>query len=280
MPTAEARELQTMPDQAGVRIGPEEIRGYLEGLSARGRSRGTVQIYAARLRALYDGLPPDKRIAPGTLAAWRQALLERGYSPGTVNTHLSAANGLLDYLGRRDLQLMGQLEADSAARQPELTRVEYLRLLQAARTLGRERTYLLVKVFALTGIRVRELPQVTVEAVRRGRLPVRAEGGARDTPLPACLGRELLDYCRRQGLAAGPVFVTRNRRTMSRTQVTAEVQALGRDARVEEAKCTPRCLRKLYQAAQADIERSVRLLAEQTYQRMLDAEQLSAGWEA
>ena len=203
MPTAEARELQTMPDQAGVRIGPEEIRGYLEGLSARGRSRGTVQIYAARLRALYDGLPPDKRIAPGTLAAWRQALLERGYSPGTVNTHLSAANGLLDYLGRRDLQLMGQLEADSAARQPELTRVEYLRLLQAARTLGRERTYLLVKVFALTGIRVRELPQVTVEAVRRGRLPVRAEGGARDTPLPACLGRELLDYCRRQGLAAG-----------------------------------------------------------------------------
>ena len=250
MPTAEARELQTMPDQAGVRIGPEEIRGYLEGLSARGRSRGTVQIYAARLRALYDGLPPDKRIAPGTLAAWRQALLERGYSPGTVNTHLSAANGLLDYLGRRDLQLMGQLEADSAASQPELTRVEYLRLLQAARTLGRERTYLLVKVFALTGIRVRELPQVTVEAVRR------------------------------QGLAAGPVFVTRNRRTMSRTQVTAEVQALGRDARVEEAKCTPRCLRKLYQAAQADIERSVRLLAEQTYQRMLDAEQLSAGWEA
>ena len=236
-----------------------------------------MQMYGAKLRAFYHYLPSDKRVGPGTLSAWRGALLEAGYSPGTVNTHLSAANGLLGCLGRRDLQLAGQLEPEPSI-QPELTRAEYLRLLQAARILEKERTYLLVKIFALAGIRVGELPQVTVERVRAGRLPVRTGGERRYVPLPACLQGELLDYARRQGLTAGPVFCTRNGKGMSRTQVTEEIQTLCHDARVEEEKGTPRCLRKLYLATQAEVERGVRLLAEQSYERMLDTEQLAAGW--
>ena len=239
------------PDWPGAELSMETIRAYLADLSGRGRRKGTVQMYSAKLRALYDYLPPDKQISRGTLAAWRAFLLEAGYSPSTVNTHLSAANGLMEYMGRRDLQLVGQLEADKGL-QPELSRVEYLRLLQAARILEKERTYLLVKIFALAGIRVGELPQVTVERVRAGRLPVRTGGERRYVPLPACLQGELLDYARRQGLTAGPVFCTRNGKGMSRTQVTEEIQTLCHDARVEEEKGTPRCLRKLYLATRAE----------------------------
>ena len=158
MRSTAVRAPRTAPDRSGAEITPEAIRAYLDTLSGRGRRRGTIQVYAARLEALYAGLPPDKRISPGTLAAWQETLLAQGYSPGTVNTHLSAANGLLDYLGRRDLQLVGQLEPEPAVR-PELTRAEYLRLLQAARSLEKERTYLLVKVFALLGLPVGELPR-------------------------------------------------------------------------------------------------------------------------
>lgn len=271
------RETHRTPDWPGAELSMETIWAYLADLSGRGRRKGTVQMYSAKLRALYDYLPPDKQISRGTLAAWRAFLLEAGYSPSTVNTHLSAANGLMEYMGRRDLQLVGQLEADKGL-QPELSRVEYLRLLQAARILEKERTYLLVKIFALAGIRVGELPQVTVERVRAGRLPVRTGGERRYVPLPACLQGELLDYARRQGLTAGPVFCTRNGKGMSRTQVTEEIQTLCHDARVEEEKGTPRCLRKLYLATQAEVERGVRLLAEQSYERMLDTEQLAAGW--
>ena len=66
----------------------------------------TVRFYAAKLKTFYDYLPPDKQIVLNTLETWRQALLAEGYAPATVNTNISAANGLLDYLGRRDLQLM------------------------------------------------------------------------------------------------------------------------------------------------------------------------------
>lgn len=271
------RDTEVAGRQAGAVIAPEEIRAYLDDLSHRGRSRGTVQMYSAKLRAFYGSLPPDKWVGPDTLADWRSALLEGGYSPSTVNTHLSAVNGLLEYIGRRDLQLVGQLDAAPAV-QPELTRAEYLRLLQAARTLEKERTYLLVKVFALLGIRLGELNQLTVERVKAGRLPLLDSGERQYIPFPASLRGELLDYIRRQGLRTGPVFVTRNGKAMSRTQVTAEIQSLCRDARVDEAKGNPRCLRKLCQATRAEIARSVRLLVEQSYERMLDTEQLTAGW--
>ena len=271
------RETHRTPNWPGAELSMETIRAYLADLSGRGRRKGTVQMYSAKLRALYDYLPPDKQISRGTLAAWRAFLLEAGYSPSTVNTHLSAANGLMEYMGRRDLQLVGQLEADKGL-QPELSRVEYLRLLQAARILEKERTYLLVKIFALAGIRVGELPQVTVERVRAGRLPVRTGGERRYVPLPACLQGELLDYARRQGLTAGPVFCTRNGKGMSRTQVTEEIQTLCHDARVEEEKGTPRCLRKLCVATQESIRANLELLAEQTYDRLLEKESLTAGW--
>ena len=232
-----------------------------------------MQMYGAKLRAFYHYLPSDKRVGPNTLSAWRGALLEAGYSPGTVNTHLSAANGLLGCLGRRDLQLAGQLEPEPSI-QPELTRAEYLRLLQAARTLEKERTYLLVKVFALLGIRLGELSRLTADQVRAGRLSVLDKGRRQYLSIPTCLRRELLDYVRWQGLRTGPVFVTRNGKAMSRTQVTSAIQSLCRDAQVEKAKCNPRCLRKLYLATRSEIERNVRILAEQAYEQILDAEQL------
>ena len=202
MQHAEAVRLPESGDPAGVQITPEKIKAYLETLSGRGRSRETVQMYGAKLRTFYSYLPQDKQVGPDTLAAWRSALLEAGYSPSTVNTHLSAANGLLEHLGRRDLQLVGRLASEPTV-QPELTRAEYLRLLQAARALEKERAYLLVKVFALLGIRVGELPQVTVEQVKAGRLLLRGSGVRQYVPIPASLRGELLDYVRRQGLRTG-----------------------------------------------------------------------------
>ena len=186
----------------GVTVSEESIRAYLEVLNHRGRREETVRFYAAKLKTFYDYLPPDKQIVLNTLEAWRQALLAEGYAPATVNTNISAANGLLDYLGRRDLQLTGQLETETAP-QSELTRTEYLRLLSAARALEKERTYLLVKAIALTGAHVGELPQITVEAVQSGRTPAVSGGEQRRVQLPRCLQAELLSYCRRQGLRAG-----------------------------------------------------------------------------
>lgn len=256
----------------------EEVCRYLDSLAARGRRRETIQVYRPKLEAFYHFLPEDKRVAADTLELWRAALLREGYSPGTANTHVSAANGLLAYLGRRDLQLIGQLDTEEEI-QPELSRTEYLRLLTTARNLGRERTYLMVKVFALTGIRVSELNRVTVRAVEEGRVLTACDGRAQYVLIPACLQKELAVYLRRVGITAGPVFVTRSGRPMRRTQVSGEIRTLCRDARVDGDKSNPRCLRRLYQVTQERIRDSVQILAEQAHERMLEEEQLTVGWE-
>lgn len=256
----------------------EEVCRYLDSLAVRGRRHETIQVYRPKLEAFYRFLPEDKRITADTLGLWRAALLREGYSPGTANTHVSAANGLLAYLGRRDLQLIGQLDTGEEI-QPELSRNEYLRLLATARNLGRERTYLMVKVFALTGIRVSELNRVTVRAVEEGRVLTACDGRQQYALIPSCLRKELTAYLQRAGITAGPIFVTRNGRPMRRTQVSGEIRTLCRDARVDGDKSNPRCLRRLYQVTQERIRDSVQMLAEQAHERLLEEEQLTVGWE-
>ena len=71
---------------------------------------------------------------------------------------------------------------------------------------------------------------------------------------------------------------SRNTVQMYGAKLRAFYHYLPSDKRVEEAKCNPWCLRKLYLATRSEIERNVRLPVEQAYEQILDAEQLAAGW--
>ena len=114
---------------------------------------------------------------------------------------LAAANGLMTYLGHRELQATAALPPPAEGERPELTRGEYLRLLSTARVLEKERLYLLVKVFGSTGLSVGELPRLTAEALDgRGPSPVRlaaAGGGAAGLCGPA--GASPQDRCSAAG---------------------------------------------------------------------------------
>ncbi len=256
-----------------VMLTPELIEEYLAALGRSGCAAETLKAYRLKLNQLYQYLPGDKLIQAGTLEEWREELMERGYSNSTINTCTSAANGLVLYCGHRELQIEKLLNWEYGV-QPELTRNEYLRLLSTARILGKEREYLLVKTFGSTGLLLQDLPRVTVEAITEGKIMLPNSL----LRFPECLREELLDYARRQGILSGPVFVTRNGALIYRSNVTKAIQSLCRDARVDEARATPRCLRKLYQATQDSIQSNIALLVEQAHDRMMEMEQLTIGW--
>ena len=262
---------------AGVPMTREQIEDYVAHRQGEDRTSESIQKYARDLDALYRFLPEEKRIYPETLSQWRGSLLGEGYAPRTVNSMVSVANSFLKWLGHRELQLTGQLNI--AYDQPELTRNEYLRLLSAARHLNKERTYLLVKVFTTVNITVLELPRLTVEAVRGDQVEFTANGVRYLAAIPSCLRDELLDYARRSCIASGPIFVTRTGKPLGRTAVTAYIQSLAQTARVAPEKCNPRCLHKLYQSTMDGIEAAVRVLAEQSHERLLKQEQLLVGWQ-
>lgn len=262
----------------GVPLSQAGIEEYLSACRAEGRTGGTLQVYRRGLQRLHADLPADKIIRQGTLEHWREELLCRGYAPNTVNGFLSVSNAYLDFVGHREYQLTEQLKPE-AELQPELTRAEYLRLLQTARALDRERVYLLVKLFATTGIPVQELSKVTAEAVREGRINELVGRTERTVRIPDCLQRELLRYAQRNGYISGPLFLTKEGTPMSRTYVSTLIRQLCADARIPDGKGNPRCLKRLYQSTYAAIESNVALLVEQAMDRQLEMEQMAVGWE-
>ncbi len=262
----------------GYQMSREDMARFLTELEARGRASETAERYRTALERLYQALPEDKRIREGTLAQWREELLESGYSPASVNVICAACDNFLDFVGHREVQLGDRLSSGDRP-QPELTRSEYLRLLQTAKNLGDERSYLLVKVFATTGIFVQELPEVTVENVKAERFPVTHQGVRRMVRVPGCLKEELLDYAKRQGVTEGPIFVGRTGHLLHRSRVAVLISQLSREAQVPEEKGNPRCLQKLYRNTLAAVEANMALLIEQAMDRQLEQEQLTAGWE-
>jgi len=251
---------------------------YLKACQCEGHVVGTLEGYRRGLRRLYDDLPEDKTIRRGTLERWRESLLERGYAPSTVNGFLSVGNAYLDFAGHREYQAAGQIKVGDEP-QPELTRAEYLRLLQTARALGKEKVYLLIKLFGCTSLTVQELPKVTVEAVKAGKVAVSVNRVKSLVRIPESLQKELLNYARRIGRLSGPLFLTKEGTPMSRTYVSAEIRRLCAEAQVPDGKGNPRCLKRLYQNTRSGIERNIALLVEQAMDRQLEQEQLAIGWE-
>lgn len=257
----------------GLAITPELVEAFLSGLLDRGRKKGTADSYRRYLMKLYAFLPEDKCIYPGGLKELRERLLAQGCAASTVNSYLSAVNSLLEFCGRQELQLNAAMHTPKNE-QPSLTREEYLRLLSTARMLGKERTYLLIKVFASTGLHLRDLPRLTVEAATEGYIRVRNA----TIRIPSSLRQELLSYTERKSIHTGPVFVTRRGRPMDRTTVTAALQAMCRNGQVPEEKTNPRCLRKLYLKTQEDIQANISQLVEQAHEQILENEQKRVGW--
>ena len=216
-------------------------------------------------------------IRRGTLEKSRQVLLAEGYAPRTVNIHISAANTYVSYMGHPELQLRDSLEAEKTMA-PELTRNEYIHLLQTAQLLQREKVYLLVKVFANADFPVQELPKITVEAAKAGQAIVGEGKGRKIVRLPRCLCQELVSYAERNGIKEGPLFLTKDRKPMDRTSVTSSIKELCLVAHIPAEKGNPRCLRRLYQSGRKAIEDNVALLVEQALERQTEKEQLIVGW--
>ena len=232
--------------------------------------------YRRALQELYAYLQSAGPPGRDTLAAWQQHLQEQGYRPRSINTRVSAANNYFRWCGRHDLAM--RHSAPGKTETPQLTRAEYLRLLCTARRKGEHRLYLLVKLFVTTGLPLQCLPQVTVQRVQAGGSTPLARGGV--LYIPHSLQGELLAYCRAQGIAAGPVFVSSRGHTIGRSDLCRSIQELCRSAGVDEAKGNPRALRGLYQATQDSIKASLAPLLQQTYDQLLQAEQTTAGWDA
>lgn len=255
-----------------------DIDLYLQDVASRGCKQGTLENYRRSLLNFFDWLPEGKQVSREKVYEYQEYLMGK-YTSRTVNMKMTAINGILGFLDLREYQSTVKASVDDAAIQPELSRNEYLRMLSAAKAIGDERLYLIIKLFGTTGIAVQEFDKVTVEAVRSGTIVTFPNRNRLALRIPACVQSELLEYAKEKGVKSGPIFLTREGRPLGRTTLSNMVPHIARYAKVEENKCTPRCLQKLYAETWDTIKSNVNVMLQMTYDKLLEQEQVIYGWQ-
>ncbi len=231
----------------GRRLEEGDMSRYAAFLRGEERAPATVEKYVHDAREFLCWLG-GRLVTREVAADWRESLVGGGLSPATVNTKISAVNGLLRLLGWEDCRARFLKVQRRVFREPgkELSRGEYDRLRKAAGRLGRGQLRLLMETICATGIRVSEVRCITAEAVAKGRAEIRLKGKVRTVLLAGKLREKLLQYARKEKIASGEIFLTKDGSGMSRGQIWRGMKALCKAAGVRPEKVFPHNLRHLF----------------------------------
>ena len=229
------------------RLTEETIAGYQGYMAGEEYAPDTIKKYLRDIRAFAKWLgerPLDKAI----VVAWKEYLRAKRYAASSINSMLIAVNQFFrfqhwDELRVKTVRVQRQI---FRRRDKELTKEEYVRLLETARGSGRERLALLMETICATGIRVSEVRYITAEAVNAERAEISLKGKIRTILIPGKLRRKLQKYAKKQKIVSGEIFLTRNGKGLSRRQIWAEMKYICGKAGVAASKVFPHNLRHLF----------------------------------
>lgn len=110
----------------------------------------------------------------------------------------------------------------------ELTKQEYFELIRTAKREGKEKIGLIIQTIGSTGIRISELPSITVQAVKNGVAEVDCKGKNRQVLLPRKLLVKLMYYIRKEHIQCGPIFITKQGNPLDRSNIWKEMKKICR----------------------------------------------------
>lgn len=224
-----------------------QIVSFRRHLKQEEREQSTIEKYVRDVR-LFEAWLSGRRVTAEIVTDWKDYLRTKGYKPETINAKLSALNKFFVFMRWLECRIKYLKIQKKLFRgtEKELTKGDYVRLLETADTLRKNRLALLIETICATGIRVSEVRYITMEAVRAGYADVALKGKIRTILLPAKLCRKLQKYARKQKIASGEIFITRTGKGVSRRQIWAEMKALCKKAGVAASKVFPHNLRHLF----------------------------------
>ncbi len=254
-----------------------DVTAFLEKVRKDGRSESTLAKYQCDLNRFYEYLDEDKLVLPDTLPQWKQCMLDSGYAARTINSNIVAINRFYEYVGCRDWQLFEWMDLPENDA-PELSREDYLQLLQEARKGENIQYYLIIKILASTDLTPGDMPLLTREAVNAGIVSGKTRGGQPELILPATLREDLLNYAVQRGIKTGPIFLNSKGRPHSRSIIAKQIADLGYEIGLEPGKANPRNLRRLHLNTLSEFQRKADDWVKNSYQQLLDEEENSIGW--
>lgn len=238
------------------------IKAFAKHLKDDEKSENTVAKYLHDLYCFLN-FTQGKAIDKSIMLDYK-ALLGEQYAPSSANSMIAAVNAFLRFMGWIDCcikQFKVQKKA-FCSEEKELTKAEYIRLVNAAKAEGNERLNLILQTICGTGIRVSELQFITVEAVRKGEAVVSCKNKTRTVFIVRELQKKLSNYIKVKGIATGYIFITKSGKPMSRCNIWREMKDLCEQAGVSHDKVFPHNLRHLFARTFYGIEKDIAKLAD------------------
>lgn len=241
----------------------EDLNQFKYYLLREEKSGNTMEKYLRDLRAFAE-FTSGNVITKEMVIEYKNKLISEKYAVRSINSMLASLKSFFSFMGWHDLKVKSiKLQRQIyCPEDKELSKAEYVRLINTAKKKGNERLNLLLQTICSTGIRVSELQFITVEAVKRGEALVSLKGKTRTVFIVKELKKKLLRYAAEQGIKSGMIFVTRTGKALSRSNIWREMKNLCEEAVVNPHKVFPHNLRHLFARTFYGIEKDIAKLAD------------------
>ena len=170
-------------------------------------STNTLKQYKANVQKFIDWLPgEDAPITKDTTIEYKKYLTNKSISVSSINTWIVTINKYFRWLKRDDLTIKKLKVQQKSSNEEVLTIADYKRLLRYSKKLGYDDLYLIMKVLAMTGIRISGLKYFTVENIESNYITANTKHKYNKIIVRQDLGRELRRYCRENKIKSGYIF--------------------------------------------------------------------------
>ena len=243
------------------KLTPQHLKAFRGYLVREEKSAATIEKYLRDVTGFLE-YAADREVTKDLTVCYKSELQEKGYAVRSTNSMLASLNSLMDFLEWTDCKVktLRCQRQTYCAEEKELSKTEYMRLLEASR--HQEQLNLVLQTICGTGIRVSELRYFTVEAVRRGEITVQCKSKTRTILVPGKLKKLLLNFAKRCGIQNGIIFITKHGKPMDRSNIWAQMKRLCTAAGVNPTKVFPHNLRKLFARTFYAIEKDIAKLAD------------------
>ena len=237
----------------------EQFKIYL---TEEEKSDNTIEKYIRDVTTFSAWLN-GKEVTKQAVLQYKKELIEK-LAPASVNSVLSSLNSFFAFnewheCKVKNLRIQKQIFSSN---EKELTKQEYERLLNAAKSKSNKRLYYLMQTICSTGIRVSEIKFITVNSVKTGQAEINCKGKMRRVFLPKQLCRMLKEYIKENNIKSGYVFVTRNGQPLDRSNIWSDMKKLCKTAGVSKDKVFPHNLRHLFARTYYSIQKDIVRLAD------------------
>lgn len=210
----------------------DDLKRFEQELQNQEKKQKTITQYSNYLTDLIETMQIKEKddITKQMLIDYKDKLTKKhNGNLNSINIKILIINKFITFLELpKELKLKQEKQQKQTTLENVLTPKEYDHLREYAKSHNQMQLYYLMGTLEGTGIRISELQYITLEAVKKQEADIINKGKLRKIPIQDRVKKELLQYCKDEGITTGIIFKSRNNNPLDNAYIWKQLQKLAR----------------------------------------------------